>query len=274
MFKRFYPLLLLCLAGLAVGCTSTVRKWAKRDFDEIQRHYERAEYRECLATIEKMNRRYEFNRAMWSIHLFYRGLCLEETGQPAAADELYREVIKYIPNTSLADRAKDRLARREADQREHFEFTYEGDDWSRLAKDCTANAVSEAFCPKSEKKHGLNSSRMLMLTSNDPHAEILTQRDVIERVRALSELCGGYVEVAPLEQSGREGIWYMHQSARKNVPEIACLIRVMFTARRVHAIAYARRNADMQPAERDAWVAKLKQARLVATAPPGGIAAP
>ena len=81
---------------------------------------------------------------------------------------------------------------------------------------------------------------------------------------------GGHVDLIPLEESGNEGIWSMHQlKPAKGVSEVSMLFRVVFTSTRVHALAYLRRNRELTSTEREEWISKFKQAKLVTAVQPG-----
>lgn len=254
--------LLLCsaIAGLVlVGCSTTQKSDRTDDFGSVSQKYQTQAYDECLAQIRKLGskRLPPGTKAELSMA---KGLCLEEKGNLAAADQVYRKVIADYPQTRFADWARRRLERRDGDQKEHLEITFDGEPWQRHRKNISPTAVRIAYHRSGEDF--LHGGAILDFLSVDRPSDVTTLEDALVRCESEFVLKGGQVETSFLEGTENDAIWEFVLKSNRRAP-MAGLLRIILTPQRIHGIMGGPRARRTSEAEKRGWAERLRRATVV-----------
>ncbi len=258
--KNFLAFASLLAAVLLSGCATSRNTVIREEFRSIDRKYQTQAYAECLAEIEKTLTAPLIPLRRGQL-LMAKGLCLEEQGQGALADEIYRQIVAQYPMTPLADRAQKRLEHRDGDQKEHVELSFPGEGWRRAEKEMGPTWVECRFHPANEDPSRARVG--VVLFSMDRTEKVGTIQEAIARLQATGALRERTVDVQRLEQTETEAILETHVRARNGQLWSSGVTRVVLTAERFHALDYKCRGAMLSPPEKEEWIARLKKVKLV-----------
>ena len=254
-------LLILCAAAslVLVGCSTPQKSTAREDFRSVSQKYQIQAYDECLKEITKLMKKRLAPGAKAQLNMA-KGLCLEEKGDPAAADEIYRKVVADFPQSRFADGARRRLERRDGDQKERVEIVFNDEHWQRLRKHTSPAGVRVAYYRFGEDLQ--RSGAMLDVLSIDRPAEVKTLEDALARCESEFVLKGGRVETTLLERTENDAIWEFVLTANQRAP-MAGLLRIVLTPQRMHGILGRPRTRTMSADAKREWVERLKRATVV-----------
>lgn len=244
---------MLLLSGCATGVVFT-----KADFKSIGKQYETQHYQECIAKVDAALRRMDLQKGQRDLLMLTKALCLEDTGHSDSSREIYRQIAADAPNTSISDEAVLRLTRNDGDQKAHFEVDLAADHLRRKSKQWDAHFYMASYVPEGGALKA--DDEMVFSIAADRPRQIMTPADALERMQAQAGLKGNRMEAVRIDTVLKdEGEWVLTQK------ETAGVIRVVVTLDRMCAVIYAKKGASLSPEQRDDFIKKVDDARIVST---------
>lgn len=253
-----YAIANLVLVGCGTSQKANPQDDLKEAFRSIGQKYQTQAHDQCLVEIRKLMTKRLPPGAKAELTMV-QGLCLEEKGDLAAADEVYRKVVADYPQTRFADRGRRRLERRDGDQKEHLEIPFEGERWQRHRKTTSPAGVRLGYHRLGEGNQG---GAVIEILSVDRPAVVMTIEDALTRCESEFVLRGGHVDTVLLERTENDALWEVVLMGNRRAPTTG-LLRIILTPQRMHGILGGSRTRWSSAEEKRDWADRLKRATVV-----------
>jgi hypothetical protein len=260
-------LLIAAFCLFLTGCATTPPGLKETLF----RLYQRQQYTDCLAAIEKMKNPKLAKEDQAELVLM-EALCHEEMNHVDEANHLYRSVIEKFGQTESAQRAARRLIKLESDQTEHFSIDSAPGSWQRLDKQWNSMNLRERYISTTDSRQSI----IILAKDLGPERGSITA--ALGQVKAALRADAQQVELKAIDESSQEGLFEFTarnpgRIRRENVEgevQIGMKIRhssglgrVILTNKRMHVLLYSDAVFALEKEEKEKWLEALRKARLV-----------